>query len=726
MSPSLRDDAEAGARREPPADAKRKLIAALVGNPNAGKTTLFNALTGLRQKVGNYPGVTVEKRVGLLRMPDGAAADLLDLPGTYSLVTRSLDEQVVSDVLHGAQSETARPQAIVAVVDASNLARNLFLVSQLLDLRLPLVVALNMTDVAESQGRPVDATALAKALGCAVVPLVGHRKTGVPALLAALAEAEAATPIEFPVADEMATEEAALAAAITSGEAGTPPAVDPIDARIAARRLLAGEPGRDLAALRAALATRVAAAQARLAEAQIDAAQADIEARYRWIDDVVATAVAEAPPSAGRARKTTTERIDAVLMHKVFGLVVFAVIMTALFTCVFWLAKPMMDAVKDGVAWLGTRVAARMSEGPLRALVVDGIFAGVGAVMVFVPQIALLFLFLGALEDSGYLARAAFLMDRVLSRVGLHGKSFIPLLSSFACAIPGILATRTIDSRRDRLATILVAPFMSCSARLPVYALLVGACMPGSGALAQAALLFGLYALGILAAVATSLLVKRTVARERAGSFILELPTYKRPQASQVLYQVWTNTRAFVVRAGTTIFALSVVLWALLYYPRLPADQAARLPDDAARQAAQVEHSFAGRAGHALEPAVRPLGYDWKMGVGLVAAFAAREVFVSTLGITYSVGEVGEDTNDVSKAMTEDRRADGTKVWTPLTAASLMLWFVLAMQCISTIAVVRRETGGWRWPIAQLLFMNGLAYVSCLLLYQIGRRFIGG
>jgi ferrous iron transport protein B len=537
------------------------------------------------------------------------------------------------------------------------------------------------------------------------------------------------TPIEFAAPEEMAREEATLVALLSgngpSAGGTTEGSGDATDLRIQARRLLAAETGLDLEATRSALAGEIGEARARLEAIGIDPAQADIEARYAWIDDVVAASVTEAPLSGGRSRKTTTQRIDAVLMHKVFGLVVFAVIMTALFTCVFWIAKPMMDGVKDGVGWLGTRVAQRMSEGPLKALIVDGIFAGVGAVLVFVPQIALLFLFLGALEDSGYLARAAFLMDRVLSRVGLHGKSFIPLLSSFACAIPGILATRTIDSRRDRLATILVAPFMSCSARLPVYALLVSTCLPGRGAIAQAGLLFGLYALGIVAAVITSLLVKRTLKPERGSSFILELPTYKRPQASQVLYQVWTNTKEFVLRAGTTILALSIVLWALLYYPRLPVDQAAALPSDGARQAAQIEHSFAGRAGHVIEPAVRPLGYDWKMGVGLVAAFAAREVFVSTLGITYSVGEVGEDTSDVTKAMAEDRRPDGTKVWTPLVAASLMVWFVLAMQCISTMAVVRRETGSWRWPIAQLLFMNGVAYLSCLLIFQIGRRFFG-
>lgn len=684
-----------------------KLIAALVGNPNAGKTTIFNALTGLRQKVGNYPGVTVDKRVGELKLPDGSAADLIDLPGTYSLVTVSLDEQVVSDVLHGARAGVERPEAVIAVVDASNLARNLFLVSQLLDLELPTILALNMTDLAEEHGHPVDPEALAAAVGCPVVPMVGHRREGVQQLLAALPNLRPAPAQVFAVAPEMAEEEERLAAAIGSS-------------KLDARRLLADEPGSDLAPLRKAHAAEIAAACARLAEKGLDAAEQDIEARYRWIDGVVASAVREGKDRPGR---TFTQKVDAVLMHRVFGLVIFALIMTALFTAVFWLAKPMMDAVKDGVAWLGLRVAARLPEGPLRALVADGIFAGVGTVMVFTPQIALLFLFLAALEDSGYLARAAFLMDRVLSKVGLNGKSFIPLLSSFACAIPGILATRTIEGRRDRLATILVAPFMSCSARLPVYALLIAACLPNAKAWHQALVLFGLYALGIVAAVLTSLLLKRGLDRKGRSSFILELPTYKRPQSGQVLYQVWTNTKEFVVRAGTTICAFSIVLWALLYYPRLPLDPSL---DENKQQAAQIEHSFAGKLGHGLEPVVRPLGYDWKMGVGLVSAFAAREVFVSTLGITYRVGGTEDSTKDLSQAMGEDRRPDGTKVWTPLTAISLMLWFVLAMQCLSTMAVVRRETGGWKWPLAQLAFMNGTAYVLCLAVYQIGRRWFGG
>lgn len=699
-------------------ERKRRFVVALVGNPNAGKTTIFNALTGLRQKVGNYPGVTVEKRTGEVSLDDSVVARVVDLPGTYSLVTVSPDEAVVSETLRGTHHDLDVPDAIVAVVDANNLARNLFLVSQLLDLRRPLIVALNMTDLAERHGRPVNVAALSKSLGCAVIPLVGHRGDGLAELRAALSTAQPAPPVEYDVPTAMANEEYRLAQSLAASigpDLGT--------LRSVARRLLSNDTSADLQTLRAQFSNDLEAASRRLHAIGIDPMQADIEGRYRWIDSVVARAVTIDSGQVGT--RTPTQRVDAVLMHRFFGLVAFAAIMTALFSCVFWLAKPLMDAVKEGVAALALLVASQLHDGPLKALIVDGVFAGVGAVLVFVPQIALLFAFLGALEDSGYLARAAFLVDRLLARVGLHGKSFIPLLSSFACAIPGILATRTIESRRDRLATILVAPFMSCSARLPVYALLVPACFPQATAFTQALVLMGLYLLGIVAAVLTSILLRRGPLRGEPGSFILELPTYKAPQLSQLARQVWTNTWAFVTRAGTTIFALSIVLWALLYYPRFSDAESATYADDQARQAAQIEHSFAGRAGHAIEPIVKPLGYDWKIGVGLVSAFAAREVFVSTLGITYSIADTGKTTSDLSQAMNEDRRADGSPVWTPLVAASLLLWFVLAMQCMSTMAVVRRETGSWAWPLAQLGMMNGIAYISCLLLYQIGSRWFG-
>jgi ferrous iron transport protein B len=459
--------------------------------------------------------------------------------------------------------------------------------------------------------------------------------------------------------------------------------------------------------------------------------------------------------------KTLTQKADAILVHKVWGLLIFAAIMAGLFVTIFWLADPIMSAIDTSTKALGAWVTSKMFAGPIKDLVKDGIFAGVGAVVVFVPQIALLFLFLAIMEDSGYLARAAFLMDRLLSKVGLHGKSFIPLLSSFACAIPGIMATRTIENRKDRLATIFVAPFMSCSARLPVYALLIGAFFSSYGALVKGGILLSLYLLGVVAAALTAWIFKRSFLKGPATTFILELPTYKVPQVRQVIRQVWTNTSQFLIKAGTAIFLLSILLWAMTYYPRLPADReaAARQPyveqlealkaptdpaappispgafmrnmeeletglksaEDATVAGEQLRYSLAGRLGHVLEPVIRPLGFDWKMGVGLVGAFAAREVFVSTMGIVYSVGDPGDETTDLESAMHADTRPDGSPVWTPLVAVSLLVWFVLAMQCMSTLAIVRRETGSWKWSLAMLLYMNALAYVACLAVYQVGK-----
>jgi ferrous iron transport protein B len=462
-----------------------------------------------------------------------------------------------------------------------------------------------------------------------------------------------------------------------------------------------------------------------------------------------------------------TERLDRILIHKFWGLLIFAAVMATLFISIFWLAQPIMDGMQWCINWVGDLSVRRIGPGPLRDLIHDGIFGGVGTVLVFLPQIALLFFFLAILEDSGYLARAAFLMDRLLSKVGLHGKSFIPLLSSFACAIPGIMATRTIENRKDRLATILVAPFMSCSARLPVYTLLIGTFFAAYGALAQAGIMLACYVLGIVAAVVTALFFKRTFLKGMPSSFILEMPTYKWPQASIVARQVWSNSSQFVKKAGTIILAMSVILWALAYYPRLPEQNAARveqqvrehlktgnygnpfsnLPPEMtelnpfsphseyekaldvrvenAKVAAQSGYSFAGRFGHAIEPVIRPLGYDWKMGVGLVAAFAAREVFVSTESI---VNATGSDTDTTTKPLAQAMQADrytsgpyaGKPVWTPLVAVSMLIWFVLAMQCMSTVAIVRRETGGWGWPIFMIVYMNGLAYVICLIVFQIG------
>ncbi len=803
------------------------LTVALAGNPNSGKTTIFNALTGLRQKVANYPGVTVEKKTGRCRLDDGSWVNIIDLPGTYSLISRSPDEVVAMEVLRGLRKDTPPPDAVIVVVDASNLQRNLYLVSQLIELGTPMVVALNMMDIAERRGLRISPERLSAELGVPVVPVVGHKHNGITPLKEAILRASVAPMPQWPLPEAMKDEVSLVGGGLAILESQDAPDVKasgadaPVELkpskssmdhyRAVAERLLIGDIAGDIASIHSCepVKSLLHGAAHRLFSLGIDPMQADIEAHYQWIDRVAAGALIPAcaaietlsrgatlapvvtagnnggagpadiatPLEYERARSLTlTERVDRILIHKVWGLVIFAGIMAILFVTIFWLAKPIMDGIQAGIAALGKVSTAHLSEGPVKDLLNDGIFGGVGAVVVFVPQIALLFFFLAILEDSGYLARAAFLMDRLLSKVGLHGKSFIPLLSSFACAIPGIMATRTIENRKDRLATILVAPFMSCSARLPVYTLLIGAFFANLGPVGQAGIMLACYALGIVAAVVTAMIFKRTFLKGMPSSFILEMPTYKSPQWSIVARQVWTNASQFLRKAGTIIFALSVILWALAYYPRLPesksasvaaaarvkslADQIAaerllpgshiarlngesdqewiaqltpwlggsgaveekqrRAADDAVA-AAQSEYSFAGRFGHALEPVIRPLGYDWKMGVGLVAAFAAREVFVSTESIVYATGDVEEGgTRPLSEAMRVDRHSDGSPVWSPLVAVSLLIWFVLAMQCMSTVAVVRRETGGWAWPIFMIVYMNGLAYVVCLAVFQLG------
>jgi ferrous iron transport protein B len=778
--------------KAPPAE----LTIALAGNPNSGKTTLFNALTGLRQKVANYPGVTVEKKTGRCKLSGNRWANIIDLPGTYSLISRSPDEQVAMEVLRGLRPDTPPPDVVIIVVDASNLQRNLYLVSQMIELARPLVIALNMTDIAERRGVLISPEKLEASLGIPVIPVVGHKRRGIDQLKAAIDRARIAPMPDWPLPDSMREELALVGGGLSilnpgAGSAGSVLA-DGTSRNFSAlaERLLIGDNAADLHEIsqHEPVKSLLSSAGNRLRQLGIDPMQADIEAHYRWIDAITNSAT-EAVPATLTARskvldyaqpRTLTQKVDAILVHRIWGLVIFALIMGTLFVSLFWAAKPIMDGLQNAVDWLGQLTTHRMAEGPLKDLLVSGVFKGVGTVIVFVPQIALLFLFLSILEDSGYLARAAFLMDRLLAKVGLHGKSFIPLLSSFACAIPGIMATRTIENRKDRLATILVAPFMSCSARLPVYTLLIGTFFAANGAWAQAGVMLACYALGIVAAAGTAWVFKRSFLKGGPTSFILELPTYKLPQLSQVGRAVWSNTRAFITKAGTTIFCLSVVLWAMAYYPRLPEQKAQEIAhrarfgviiespimltrvftpehpfsaltseeqaqvlrdsdlqqrkaeealaneykqlEDKAVGAAQSEYSLAGRMGHAMEPILKPLGFDWKMGVGLVGAFAAREVFVSTLGIVYSVGEVEKDqTKDLADAMRQDRYASGKPVWSPLVAVSLLVWFVLAMQCMSTVAIVRRETGGWGWPVFMILYMNGLAYAASLAVFQVGR-----
>lgn len=739
------------------ASFKRTFVIALAGNPNSGKTTLFNALTGLRQKVANYPGVTVEKKTGKTRLPDGTMVELIDLPGTYSLISRSPDESIAMQVLRGLLPDIPAPDVVICVVDASNLQRNLYLVSQLMELGRPLVIALNMMDIARRRGLHLSPERLSRALGVPVVPVVGHKHQGIDQLKQAVLQAKIAPLPAFPLPEPMTRAVHELAEALKEP-----------NAHALAERLLTHDAAPDLERCLENRSIRhlVESLQNRLVEQHIDPVQADIEAHYHWIDQVSAEAVEpacetlETSPdlSADKTgssneqslrgkyapRITLTDRLDRILLHKVWGMLAFSAVMASLFIAIFILADPLMGATEDGITFLGSLLADRFPDGPVKDLWTDGIVAGVGGVLVFVPQIAMLFLFLAILEDSGYLARAAFLMDRVLGKVGLNGKSFIPLLSSFACAIPGIMATRTIENRKDRLATIFIAPFMSCSARLPVYGLLIGTFFAAYSPWVRGGIMFACYALGVVAAVVTALVFHKTFMKTAPGSFVLELPSYKIPQVGQILRVMVTNTWAFVRRAGTIIFCLSVILWAMAYYPRLSSEKQQAISAQVAREgsstrqeesveqeterrlaAAQLEQSISGRIGHFIEPAIRPLGYDWKMGVGLIASFAAREVFVSQMGIVYATGDAEEDVAPLEQAMLADRYSDGSPVWTAPVAISLLVWFVLAMQCISTTAIVRRETGSWSWAIGQILYMNALAYVVALVVYQIAIRVMG-
>jgi ferrous iron transport protein B len=677
---------------------------AITGNPNCGKSTLFNALTGLRQKVGNYPGVTVEKKEGAFFGSHGEPMQLLDLPGCYSLQARSPDEAVARDVLLGRQADTPRPDAVLAIVDATNLERNLYLVSQLLDLGLPVFLGLNMVDLAEKQGLVIDPRLLGEKLGIPVIPLVASQGVGLVMLKQALSQTPLPPPkIAPPLPAELQREAQALAEKLPAN-----------GQQKAEAQLLLGMSEKQLGEIEElsdAVRESVLQARARLEAAGLDPISAAVDSRYEWISGINA-AVVRAPGTTGL---TTSDRLDAVLTHRFWGWLAFLGAMALMFFSIFTLAKLPADWISGGQEALGAWIEHSMPAGDFRSLLTDGILAGVAGVLVFLPQILVLTFFLGLLEDSGYMARAAFLMDRLMSRVGLHGKSFIPMLSSFACAIPGIMATRTIEQRKDRLVTILVSPLMSCSARLPVYTLLIAVMLPEVPLWQKSAIMLGMYVLGIVAAFAMAWLFKRTLLRSETPSLLMEMPPYRLPSLRGIVMRMLERAGVFLRRAGTVILALSVMLWALTTYPK-PGQQDASGSD-------RIAHSVAGRLGKAIEPVIAPLGFDWKIGIGLIGSLAAREVFVSTMGIVYSVENSGDGSPGatLSETMRTEKRADGTPVYTPLTATALMVFYVLAMQCLSTLAVVRRETNSWRWPAFQFAYMTLLAYLGALLVFQVGR-----
>jgi ferrous iron transport protein B len=654
------------------ADFSRPLSIAVAGNPNAGKTSLFNSLTGLRQKVANYPGVTVESKIGQWALaPELPPARLIDLPGLYSLDATSLDEEVARDILLGQAEAIAKPDCIVVVVDATNLVRNLYLASQLIETAQPIVVALTMVDLAERGKLKVDAEKLSAALGVAVVPVIAKQRRGLEELALAVLNA------------------------------------------VKARRL------------------RSAGRFESLDKAEPTDRQSRVITRYALIERIVSDAV----ETTDDGKPGISERIDRVVTHRFLGPLILLVVMLLVFQTIFSWANLPMTLIAHVFTALADVVRNHLPAGVFTDLLTDGIIAGVGGVLAFLPQILLLFLFISILEDSGYMARAAFLMDRLMRAVGLHGKAFVPLLSSFACAVPGVMATRTIENPKDRIATIMIAPFMSCSARLPVYTLMIAAFFSGRrvfGVISLGALIIlGMYLLGITVAIIVAWILKHTILNAPPPPFVMELPPYRVPEIGNVAHALLTRTTIFLKRAGTVILSISILLWALVAFPRANVTKSAdaqlavseQKPNESDASSAQIQNSFAGRAGRLIEPAIAPLGFDWKIGIGLISSFAARETIISTLSIVYNVSESSDQRSSSSliDAMRNAKRADGSPVWTPLVALSLMMFFLLACQCMSTVAIVRRETNSWRWPAFMVGYMLVLAYVASFVIFQGGR-----
>lgn len=708
---------------------------ALIGNPNTGKTTLFNALTGLNQRVGNYSGVTVEVKTGRC----GEDLEVLDLPGTYSLAAFSPDEAVAARALIGDLEGSPGPDLAIVVVDAANLNRNLYLVTQVMDIGMPVVVALNMGDLAEKAGITVDAKRLSERLGVPVVPTLASKREGVAELKAAVRSSLGANGPATPW-----NEPSPLSAAETELENAYPASRfllrrGIVDAGGSAEDALVGRFG-------GGIGGALAAARERIKE-DTGFAPAALEARlrYTFIGQALAGIVDRRPVGRG-----FTDRADAVLTHRLFGTAIFVVLLTGIFMSIFAGAAPFMDLIDGLFGSLGELVTGwfagtALQGGMLQSLIVDGAIAGVGGVLIFLPQILILFLFIALLEDCGYLARAAFLMDRLLRFCGLSGHSFIPMLSSFACAVPGIMAARTIGDRKDRIATILVSPLMSCSARLPVYAIMIAAFVPAVtvlGFLPVRGMVFaGMYFLGIVLAVAVAFLLKKTLLKGPPSTFVMELPPYRLPSLRTVFLRVFDRGRAFVMRAGTIIFAMSIVIWALGYFPRssevLSNHQAereiaaatlsgegldARLSEIDSLQSGELLRSSAlGSMGRAVAPVVKPLGWDWKIGMAAIASFPAREVVVSTLSIIYDLGEEGGEGEQQSliSAMTASKREDGTPVFTLAVALSLMVFFALCCQCGATVATIKRELNSWRWAGFAFTYMTVLAYVGALVTYHL-------
>ncbi len=699
----------------------RKVKVALVGNPNAGKSSLFNFLTGLNQKIGNFPGVTVDKKIGQARLPNGQLIEVLDLPGTYSIYPRSMDEQVVVDTLLNEDADDY-PDLVVIIVDASNLKRNLLLFTEVHDLGIPVILALNMMDVASQKGLNVNATALSRVLEVPVVSINARTGAGLDRLKNALTiPIGAVTPPLFdilPLAPR-AIEETKKVLALDHDykayqyliNSPTLPSLDVKGESIAKGIIQKYD-----------LEVRVVQAQETLG-------------RYSMIDEILAKVISKKPT---QKQRQFSSKLDKVLTHKVWGYLTFVLVLFLMFQSIFAWAEPMMDLIDSAFSALSDGVATILPDGIINRLITEGILPGIGGIVVFIPQIAFLFAFIAILEESGYMARAVFLMDKIMRQFGLNGKSVVPLISGVACAIPAVMATRSIDNWKDRIVTIMVTPLMSCSARLPVYTILIALVVPSTSVWGffnlQGVALMGMYLLGFVAALLSAYVMKLIMNMKEKSFFLMELPIYRMPRWKNIGYTIVEKVKTFVFEAGKVILAISIVLWVLASYgpgdtlinaeeivnEQLAGENLTQQQLDDKVAAFKLENSYAGYLGKVAEPLISPLGYDWKIGIALITSFAAREVFVGTIATIYSVGSAAEDNTTIRNRLEREQNPKtGGPMFTPAVAFSLLVFYAFAMQCMSTIAIVYRETKGWKWPAIQLFYMSALAYLSALAVYNL-------
>ncbi len=701
---------------------KADIRVALAGNPNTGKSSLFNVLTGLNQKIGNFPGVTVDKKTGYTQLPDGRTAEIVDLPGTYSLYPKSKDESIVFSVLAD-RANPSNPDLVVVVLDATNLKRNLLLYTQIADLKIPVIVALNMMDLASVSGIQINVEQFAKKLGVPVVPMAVRKGDGVGQLKQAIAYANK-------VALQPDTIDVEVLAPELIAKIGEEIKVDnPYFA------LQLAHQHEHLRFLTPQQSDRIEGFEQEFSFHSQKAQASETIARYNFINDLLYDTVTH-PETA--KHETWSNRIDHVLTHKIWGFVVFLGILLFIFQSIFAWSEYPMALIENLFIWAEDGLRGVIPEGPLASLLIDGVLAGLSGVLVFIPQIAILFMFISVLEDTGYMARVTFMMDKLMRKVGLSGKSVVPLIGGFACAVPSIMGTRTIENWKDRMITIMVTPLVTCSARLPVYTLLIALVVPDRTVWGifnlQGLVLTGMYIFSLISAIVVAFVFKLIMKSRERGYFIMELPVYRMPRWKNVIFSMYDRSKAFVLQAGKVIIAVSIVLWVMASYG--PGDRFEQIEQKYKQEAVRatqpeeelqrleasekLENSYAGVLGHAIEPVIRPLGYDWKIGIALITSFAAREVFVGTMATIYSVNGDADNIQSVQQKMDSARNPQtGEAVFTVATAFSLMMFYAFAMQCSSTVAVVYRETRSWKWPAIQLTYMTALAYIAALITYNV-------